>query len=356
TTEELSSSEDACFNEGIVTNEKSESLHCANLCGYDEEMRTSILDFNEPVSIHVSNLTYSNHLSNKTYPRAISENDSLCIYDASPSPHQDEEINFMDELPEIEETVNKWTPEALINFAKGTLRENFETIKQPNENHEIGSSTFANISKSLGSLDLWETKMGWITRVPSPSMDHCGIGMRQSISCHDRMITSYVDCVIQNHYNRCSSPDCHKYASKPEDGMKQTMMNNNSGSDTSDDEWIRCVDDVQLEDTHGNDCLHNEIYPQVTVPIFSQHNDNNNSYIINQQNFNDMDKNKEMIMKCKQQPTTTFFNVLKNVTNDENMMNVSNQIDNFDKEEFLSYHEKNQYSILVDPIPCRSYS
>lgn len=48
--------------------------------------------------------------------------------------------------------------------------------------------------------------MGWITRVPTP-MDHSGIAMRQSISCHDHMITSYVDCVIQNHYNRFTNFD-----------------------------------------------------------------------------------------------------------------------------------------------------
>lgn len=42
--------------------------------------------------------------------------------------------------------------------------------------------------------------MGWITRVPSPM--NAEMAMHQSISCHDRMITSYVDCAIQNHYNR----------------------------------------------------------------------------------------------------------------------------------------------------------
>lgn len=143
--------------------------------------------------------------------------------------------------------------------------------------------------------------------------------------------------------------------------MKQSMMN--SGSDTSDDEWIRCADDVPLEDTHGNR-LHNEVYSQVTVPLFSSPNDTNNSYITDQQHFNDlyMDENKqikddmkEKLMKYKR--PTTFLSVLKKVTDDDDMMiNVVNRIDDRNKDEFLSYQEKNQYSVLVDPLPRRSYS
>uniref|UniRef100_A0A0R3RMI2 CBM21 domain-containing protein n=1 Tax=Elaeophora elaphi TaxID=1147741 RepID=A0A0R3RMI2_9BILA len=370
TSEELSSSEEACFAEQNVTNEKFEHapLHCADLSEYDEPMRTSILDFSGPVSLEVSNSARLKLLQNETCPRAISENDSLCMYDASPSPHrEDEGINFVDELLEAERTINKWTPEALLNFAKETFRENSETDQQSRENHNV-TSTAMNISKSLGSLDLWETEMGWITRVPSP-MDHSGIIMRQSISCHDHMITSSVDCVIQNHYNRCSSPGCRKYALKPE-VMKQSLLN--SGSDTSDDEWIRCADDVALEDVHGNDRLRREIYTQVTVPLFptSRNDSSNNSYITdqsintNQEHISDshIDDNKQIkndineeIMKHK--CPTTLLNVLKKLIDDENIKKGNDEVDNRNHDEFLSYQEKDQYPVLVDvALPRRSYS
>ncbi|KAL3995529.1 Phosphotyrosine interaction domain (PTB/PID) family protein [Acanthocheilonema viteae] len=355
TSDELSTSEDVCFAKGNVTNEKSERV---DLSEYDEPMRTSILDFSGPVSGQIINSTRLNILANETCPRAISENDSLCMYDASPSPNrEEEEINFVDELPETEGTINKWTPESLINFAKETFCENSEASRG---NRNV-APTAVNISKSLGNLDLWETEMGWITRVPSP-MDHSGIAMRQSISCHDHMITSYVDCVIQNHYNRCSSPGCRKYASKPE-AMKQSILN--SGSDTSDDEWIRCADDVAL-DVHGNDGLHNEIYAQVTVPLFStSHNNHSNKSLItnNQQHISNlhMDGNKQMkndireeTMKCKR--PTTFLNAFKKVTDDENMVKIRNETDKRNNDKFLSYQEKNQYSILINLLPRRSYS
>ncbi|VDN92866.1 unnamed protein product [Brugia pahangi] len=277
---------------------------------YDEAMRTSILDFNTgPTGVN-NNLTHLNLPLNTmvTCPRVISENDSLCMYDASPSPpHQEEEINFVDELTEMNETVNKWTPEALLNFAKETFGENSETERQLNEKYNI-TSTITKISKSLGNLHLWETEMGWITRKPSV-MDHSGIVMRQSISCHDQMITSYVDCVIQNHYNRCSSPDCRKYASKP-DTLKKQMMTMNSESDTSDDEWIRCVDDVPLDETRSTDNhSRNEIYAQVTK-----------------------------------------------LTANEEMIKVTNQMDYLNDDESLSYQSKYQHTTLNDPMQRRSYS
>ncbi|VDK86365.1 unnamed protein product [Onchocerca ochengi] len=366
TSEELSSSEDACFAE---RNEKTErpSLPCADLSEYDESMGTSILDFSGPESVQITNLTHLN-LSRNTCPRVISENDSLCIYDASPSPHQEEEeINFADELPEIEETIiNKWTPEAIINFAKKSLRENSEIPQHLRENHDA-ASTIVNISKSLGSLDLWETELGWITRVPSP-MDHSGITMRQSVSCHDHMITSYVDCVIQNHYNRCSSPDCRKYASKPEI-MKQSM---NSVSDTSDDEWIRCADDAALDESFVSDRIENDICSHITVPIFSTPNVDNHSSINIDQHFNDFqcmdateqidndNKNEGKMKKCER--PTTFLTTLKKIVDKEDLVKITtNAKDNQKNDQFLSYQEKKQNANLIDsissaPPPRRSYS
>ncbi|VDO78325.1 unnamed protein product, partial [Onchocerca flexuosa] len=154
TSEELSSSEDACFAE---ENEKSgcPSLPCIDLSEYDERMGTSILDIPGPESVQFNNLSHLK-LSANTCPRVISENDSLCMYGDSPSPHQEEEeINFADELPETEETIiNKWTPEAIINFAKESLRENSK-IQQKLCGNRDATSTVLNVSKSLGNLDLW---------------------------------------------------------------------------------------------------------------------------------------------------------------------------------------------------------
>lgn len=64
------------------------------------------------------------------------------------------EINFADELPEVEGTINKWTPEAVINFAKETLRENSASERHLRGNRYVALTTDVNISKSLGSLDL----------------------------------------------------------------------------------------------------------------------------------------------------------------------------------------------------------
>lgn len=58
----------------------------ADLSEYDESMRTSILDFSGPISGHPVHLARLNLLADETRPKAISENDLLCIYDASPSP------------------------------------------------------------------------------------------------------------------------------------------------------------------------------------------------------------------------------------------------------------------------------
>lgn len=157
--------------------------------------------------------------------------------------------------------------------------------------------------------------------------------------------------------SRCSSPGCRKYASKPE-AMKQSVLN--SESDTSDDEWIRCTDDVALDEIHGSDRIRDGIYPQVTVPLFSSlnHTDSNNSSITNQlhtdESKHDKNDNEEKMMKCKR--PTTFLNVLKKVTDDEDMIKVGNEIDNWNDEKFLSYQERNRYSILVDLLPRRSYS
>uniref|UniRef100_A0A915PUE1 Uncharacterized protein n=1 Tax=Setaria digitata TaxID=48799 RepID=A0A915PUE1_9BILA len=358
TSEELSSSEDASFVAGNLLSEKSQhaSVPCADLSEYDEPMRTSILDFSGPASMQIDDLPRPNPRYQKSCPRAISENDSLCIYDASPSLHgddDDDEMDFVDELPEIEHTkINKWTPEGLINFAKETFRESTEANEQLLENRP----KISNISKSLGSLDLWETEMGWITRVPSP-VDNIRMALRQSISCHDHMITSYVDCVIQNHYNRCSSPGCRKYASKPEI-MKQSM---NSGSDTSDDEWIRCVDEITaLEESFGNDHIRREVYDQVTASLLSQRNDSN--LYATYQHISDLytDSSREIDktkMECEEEDVIVKRPIkllieLEKLTDDE-MITIE---DDHCNDECLSYREKNQYSSTTDQHTKRSYS
>ncbi|VDO59534.1 unnamed protein product, partial [Onchocerca flexuosa] len=185
--------------------------------------------------------------------------------------------------------------------------------------------------------------MGWITRVPSP-IDHSAITMRQSVSCHDQMITSYVDCVIQNHYNRCSSPDCRKYASKPEI-MKQSM---NSISDTSDDEWIRCADDATLDESFVSDRIENDICSHIAVPIFPTRNVDNNSSINNDQQCNDLqcmdateqidndNKNEETTKKCER--PTGFLTTLKKIADEEDLIKITtNAKNNRTNEQFLSY-------------------
>ncbi|VDK29123.1 unnamed protein product [Gongylonema pulchrum] len=82
------------------------------------------------------------------------------------------------------------------------------------------------------------------------------------------MIASYVDSAIQHHYNRCSSPECQKYASKPE----LMSLPVRSGSDASDDEWIRCVDDVTLEESFTSDCGRKRTEAELTTAVLiAQH-------------------------------------------------------------------------------------
>ncbi|VDM92464.1 unnamed protein product [Litomosoides sigmodontis] len=359
TPEELSASEEAYFVDGNARNGKSER---DDLSGYDEPMRTSILDFDGQSSEQLNILANLNSQTNAKCPRAISENDSLCIYDASPSPiREDEKISFVDELPETEEAINKWTPEALINFAK----EGFCKISKTENQHSLADDDVmqrsVNISKSLGSLNLWETEIGWITRVPSP-VNAAG-AMHQSISCHDHMITSFVDCAIQNHYNRCSSPGCRKYASKPKEAMKRGN-DMNSGSDTSDDEWIRCADDMTLSDAHENN---DEIYAQVILSPFPTSNDSDSDKLlitIDHQHSGNLhmdngskeiaDGNKDKMMKCKS--TKASSTALKTPIGDADVIRMRNGVVKRGDDKCLSYQERTQYSILLDALPRRPYS
>ncbi|VDM96000.1 unnamed protein product, partial [Thelazia callipaeda] len=367
TFDEVSSSDDASFTVAklMATNEASQAKSCVDLMEYDEPMRNSILDFDGQVVQQTTNLINLNLASNKFCPRAISENDSLYLYDASPSPHrEEEEIGFADELAKVEECVNKWTPEGVINFAKEISRENAETYQKSWESHQQQTNTVMNVSKSLGSLNLWETDIGWVTRFSS-NVDHSGLVMRQSISCQEQMIQSYVDSAIQNHYNRCSSPDCHKYASKPE-VVGQSML---SESDISDDEWIPCTNEGKLEENLVKNSTENDANTKVPATLYFPNNNSNNIYTTYPSDQNLQDLSAEKISSsddddiqvsyeniAKKSPDETVFSRLstKNIT--DYGITSSENTTKSQKEEPLSYRPISSSPNILDSIPRRAYS
>lgn len=137
-----------------------------------------------------------------------------------------------------------------------------------------------------------------------------------------------------------------------------------SGSDTSDDEWIRCADDMTLGDAHGSN---DEIYAQVILPSFSSSNDKGTDKLFiptDQQHINDMQMNngskeivdgdKEEMMKCEN--TKAFSTALKTIIDDADMIRMRNGVVNRNNDKYLSYQERNQYSIFIDVLPRRSHS
>lgn len=63
-------------------------------------------------------------------------------------------MGFADDISTAEQTMNKWTPEALISFVKEAFgNERGEAHRKMQENGSI--TTVMNTSKSLGNLDLW---------------------------------------------------------------------------------------------------------------------------------------------------------------------------------------------------------
>ncbi|VDM41157.1 unnamed protein product [Toxocara canis] len=257
-----------------------ESIRKTLYSDYDEPRRPNFLEFDDPcldVGLKTFQSADDETVISRLVPLAANEKfGSLEMYDATPSPQREEEVHFLDESPDADDHQGLLGEEdsSQIDFIDSADEAGFTADEVTFDNGQrSGSSLYSegpieteprtrtmHASKSTSHLDRRERERIDVSRPRSPffgqqnpanvddavrfarSLSRSDRRMYSSISYHDgmreinnRSLIDY-DIIIQNHYNRCSSPGCRKYAS--EHLTARTLSVPTSSDDEDEEQWL----------------------------------------------------------------------------------------------------------------------